>query len=50
MCRLPWFYPSRLQARTKMIRQWRRGDWRYGHTQWCAQHAGWHLAPGLGER
>jgi hypothetical protein len=39
----------RLEAREIMLRQWRRGDWRFGRTVWCAQHNGWHLASGHGE-
>jgi hypothetical protein len=47
MCRKEWFYPSRVQARGKLLRQWRRGNWTYGRTVWCMEHQGWHLAKGL---
>lgn len=50
MCKRPRWYGLRREAREIMLRQWRRGDWRFGHTVWCAQHGGWHLASGLGER
>lgn len=48
MCYIPRQYPSVLEARTVLLRQWRRGDWRFGHTQWCAQHRAFHLMRGLG--
>jgi hypothetical protein len=50
MCHSTWVMTSRLEARTKLLSKWRRGNWRYGHTVWCAQHNGWHLAHGIGER
>jgi hypothetical protein len=50
MCHSTWTMTSRLEARTKLLSKWRRGNWRYGSTVYCPQHGGWHLGLGRTER
>lgn len=46
MCTRQW-YRLRRDAHQIMLWQWRRGDWRFGHTVWCGEHQAWHLAKGI---
>lgn len=48
MCWIPRQYRTLLDARYALLRGWRRGDWRFGHTEYCAQHGAFHLMRGVG--
>lgn len=50
MCRNTWVLSSRFEARSKLLSKWRRGNWRFGSTVYCAQHRGWHLGYERSER
>lgn len=50
MCRNTWVLPSRLEARTRLLAKWKHGNWKWGHTEYCAQHSGWHVALGVSDR
>lgn len=47
MCYIPRWYTTVREANEIMLRQWRRGDWRFGHVEWCAQHHAYHLMKGV---
>lgn len=42
-CLKIYSWTDRKEARTELLRQWARGDYRCNGTHWCGQHAAFHL-------
>lgn len=46
-CRNTWVMTTQREANERLLLKWKYGNWKWGHTVYCAQHRGFHLGVGL---